>query len=170
MAQGIFFNISAIKKSLNFINLFSSEILLYYLGPFRPEFVRAPLVIDGYRVYLETWCGCGQPEEAAAALLRLLRLHPLYEHREEFEAWIPDSGVEMLLLYQLDRDGLTEHGGNVGGAWLTAKGEAVREALIREEADEFATLFDEHCACGYDIDDLTRVCQSGPCPTLAART
>jgi hypothetical protein len=93
------------------------------------------------RVFLGGWfCGCGNPEDAAAALLRLLNLHPLSDHRDEFEKWVPDSGLQYLLLYSLDRYELTEHGGTVGGAWLTSKGEAVRDALAREEGDGFAAL------------------------------
>lgn len=111
------------------------------------------------RVFLDDiFCGCGSPEDAAAALLKLLRLHSLYEHRTEFEAWIPDKGVQYLLLYQLDRDGLTEHGGSVGGAWLTAKGTEIRDALAREEADGFEELDADHCAHGYALDDSSHDC------------
>lgn len=111
------------------------------------------------RVFLGQWfCGCGSPEDAAAALLRLLRLHPLYENRDAFKEWITDTGIEYLLLYSLDHYELTEHGGTVGGAWLTDKGEAVRKALAREEADNFEALFADHCACGYDLDDESHDC------------
>lgn len=125
------------------------------------------------RLYLDTWfCGCGNPEEAAGTLLRLLRLHPLYEHHAELEVWIPDMGVRMLLLYSLDRDGLTEHGGNVGGAWLTDKGQGVLDALAHEEALEaggdrdaridlqFRDLFGEYCVHGVDTDDQTHDCMA----------
>lgn len=113
------------------------------------------------RIWLgERFCGCGSPEDAAAALLRLLRLHPLHENRASFEAWIKDSGVEYLLLYQLDRDDLTEHGGTVGGGWLTDKGTALRDALAREEADEFEALFGEYCAHGFDVDDDSHDCMA----------
>jgi hypothetical protein len=105
----------------------------------------------------DRFCGCGRPEDAAAALLRLLRLHPLYEHREEFEAWVSDDGIEYLLLYMLDRDELTEHGGTVGGAWLTDKGTALRDALAREEAD-FEALFEPSCIHGFDIGDRSHDC------------
>lgn len=113
------------------------------------------------RRFLDGWfCGCGNPEDAAAALLRLLRLHPLYEHRPKFEAWLPDDGLQYLLLYMLDRFELTEHGGSVGGAWLTPKGEAVRNALAREEGDDFEALLDEHCIHGFDIGDESHDCMA----------
>lgn len=111
------------------------------------------------RVALDEWfCGCGCPEDAAGALLRLLRLHPLYEHYDELRAWVPDLGVQYLLLYQLDRLELTEHGGSVGGAWLTDKGTEVRDALAREQADTFEALLAQHCIHGFDIDDDSHDC------------
>jgi len=105
------------------------------------------------RVFLQTWfCGCGSPDLAAAYLLRLLDLHPLYEHRQELEALISDTGLEMLILYTLDRFDLTEHGGTVGGAWLSPKGEAVREALRAESGDKFVELSRSSCIHGYVAD------------------
>lgn len=74
-------------------------------------------------------CLCGRPEDACASLLRLLELHPLYDHLDEVDAWIADSGVKYLLLYMLDKWDLTEHGGGVGGAWLSPLGIEVRDAL-----------------------------------------
>jgi hypothetical protein len=70
----------------------------------------------------------------------------------------------MLLLYSLDRDGLTEHGGNVGGGWLDEKGMAVLEALAREEADAFEALFGEHCIHGIDSSDMEHDCMAAPDP------
>lgn len=111
------------------------------------------------RVFLvKHFCYCGSPDLAAGALLRLLRLHPLYSHQSEFEEWIPDQGVETLLLYQLDHMGLTEHGGTVKGAWLTDLGEAVRDALVTEAANEFEELFEMHCIHGFDVEDPDHVC------------
>lgn len=118
------------------------------------------------RVYLQSWfCGCGDPEAACATLLRILRLHPAYEHRDELAALIPDEGARLLLLYRLDRDGLTEHGGSIGGAWLTDKGTAVRDALAREESDGFEALMQAACIHGYaweDPEDADHVCVIGP--------
>jgi len=111
------------------------------------------------RVVLSEWfCGCGSPEAACGALLRLLSFHPMYEHWRNAQAWVGNEGLLYLLLYQLDRLELTEHGGSVGGAWLTPKGEAVRDALAREQADGFETLNGEYCVHGYDISDGSHDC------------
>lgn len=112
-------------------------------------------------------CGCGAPEQACRALLRLLRLHPLFDHRDEIEAWIPDSGVEYLLLYALDKWDLTEHGGTVGGAWLTDNGKAVLAALEAEETDGFHALCETHCIHGFgaEVPEFDHDCMAaGPSP------
>lgn len=122
------------------------------------------------RVLLDAqFCGCGAPGDAAAAILRLLRLHERGDNsettwraqRKEIEEWLPDDGVRFLLMYWLDRLELTEHGGSVEGAWLTEKGGAVLEALAREEEDDFEALFAEHCVHGFDVgdnDDTSHTC------------
>ena len=105
-------------------------------------------------------CGCGSPDAACATLLAVLDLHPLYEHRQEIEALLPDAGVRMLILSLLDRAGWTEHGGNVGGGWLTPLGVSVRDALRREcaERGDFDALMDNSCGHGYDLDDPDHDC------------
>lgn len=110
------------------------------------------------RVALDVFCGCGRPEDAASALLRLLRLHPLYDHHDEFEEWMPDSGISYLILYWLCDQGLTEHGGSVLGGWLTEKGEAIRDALAREETDQFKALFEPHCIHGFALFGSAHLC------------
>jgi len=117
-----------------------------------------PMTRQELRVELEWFCGCGSPELAAATLLRILELHPLYEHRAEMDELIPDSGIEYLLLYHLDDRDLTEHGGTVTGGWLTEKGEAVKAALNAEAGDSFEALFADHCVHGYDFDDDSHDC------------
>lgn len=123
----------------------------------------------GLRLFLDgAWgCLCGSPQTACAALLKLLRLHPLYEHHREFEAWVPDEGVQHLLLYTIDKLGLTEHGTSIGGQWLTGKGVAVRDALAREEGDDFEALLGSHCIHGHDISDDAHDCYATPAPEPA---
>ncbi len=105
------------------------------------------------RVFLGEWfCGCGSPELAAQRLLDILKLHPLFDHRSEFDAIIPDDGVQMLMLYTLDHLELTEHGGSVGGGWLTDTGKAVLGALLVESQDGFAVLFEMACVHGYSVE------------------
>lgn len=98
------------------------------------------------RIFFSDWfCGCGNPEDAAATLLRLLELHPAYEHGKQLEELVPDTGARYLLLYSLDRYELTEHGGSVMGAWLTPKGEALRDGLRAVGGlDGLEALFDAH--------------------------
>jgi hypothetical protein len=118
------------------------------------------------RLFLQDkFCGCGMPEAAAAALLRLLRLHPLHSNREKFEEWISDDGIEYLLLYQLDAWKLTTHGGSVGGAWLEPLGEEIRDALAVEEADGFESLLKMHCVHGFDVEDASHDCMAAENPT-----
>jgi hypothetical protein len=76
----------------------------------------------------------------------------LYEHREEFERLIPNYGLQYLVLYMLDHLDLTEHGGTVGGGWLTDKGKSVLDALQREAATEFTFMHCNHCIHGYDVE------------------
>lgn len=79
----------------------------------------------GYAVIYDDlgFCGCGYPEAAMWLVRDVLRMCPLFDHREEFKARFPDRGVQMLVLYMLDDADLIEHGGNVAGSWLTEKGE-----------------------------------------------
>lgn len=102
------------------------------------------------------WCGCGNPDEGYEALLETLRAHSVCGPNEdgtpsERQKWAearggnwhgPGNGYDYLILYFLDANGLMEHGGNVGGGWLTAKGEAVK--LFLEEwgtdSDEWPNL------------------------------
>jgi hypothetical protein len=120
------------------------------------------------RVALDWFCGCGSPEGAARTLLDLLELHPLYEHREKFMETIPGDGLQYLVLYALDhvtqmkpkREGWFEHGGSIGGQWLTPEGEAARDALRREAIDNFEALFEPHCIHGYDAGDESHDCMA----------
>lgn len=117
------------------------------------------------RVELNWFCGCGNPEDAAATLLKVLRMHPLYEHRSEFGEMVPGTGLQYLLLYLLGEKGWFEHGGTIGGQWLTDRGEAVKAALEAEqEADGLEALFDAHCIHGFDFDDQEHDCMAAGDP------
>lgn len=106
-------------------------------------------------VELDWFCGCGQPEGAAKSLLELLEMFPLYNSQQEFQNWMPtDWGQRYLFLYAIDHIAeWIEHGGSVGGSWLTPRGEAVRAALRREQkSDVFESLFDMRCVHGFLFD------------------
>lgn len=85
-------------------------------------------------------CGCAHPTAGIQRLLDLLNIHPLYEHQAELRQLLPDDGIRMLVLGQLDCAELTEHGGTIEGAWLTEKGEAAKAALEAEASDGFDAL------------------------------
>lgn len=75
------------------------------------------------------WCACGMPEKAVEALVQYLKaVEWAWEDRMERgsdvaeKAGIPNDGLFYLVAYIADERGLTEHGGSVGGAWLTDKG------------------------------------------------
>lgn len=120
------------------------------------------------RVFLQDWfCGCGQPEAAADILRIILALHPLHSNREAFELLIPNDGLQYLLLYTLSSFDLTEHGGSVGGGWLTDKGHSVLAALEREKADDYGALFAMACIHGYAVE--TELMECPECATLNKR-
>ena len=75
------------------------------------------------------WCGCGTPEKAKRCVRDYLyALSILPEKRERLKQrfgteYIYDNELLLCLAYMLDAHGLTEHGGSIGGAWLTRTGE-----------------------------------------------
>ena len=118
------------------------------------------MTTEALRVLLDDFfCGCGEPEQAAAALL--LTLRDSIKHRKagakgHIETNIPDSGTRYLFLYLFDQLGLTEHGTGISSFWLTELGNDVLGALERELAkDGFASLFTDRCAHGFLIDGDT---------------
>lgn len=100
-------------------------------------------------------CGCGQPGAAVDLIRRLLNLAPFYEHPAEMIAEFDgNAGIEHLVLSVLDHVGLTEHGGSIGGSWLTDKGRAVQQLLSLGTADSVDEMLD---GAGYPHD-------GEPCP------
>lgn len=92
--------------------------------------------------------GCGAPWAAANWLRRALEAHPAWEKQSVQRAvWGDDDGRAYVLRHMLDHAALTEHGGSVGGAWLTERGERVLAALqvpgAIEESNESHDFFDE---------------------------
>lgn len=120
------------------------------------------------RVYLDQlYCGCGSPEAADRTLLQILDLFALegdarLGRTAALDRLMPDRGVLMLVLYGVDRAGLTEHGSGVEFGWLTDHGREVRSALQRESADGFESLNADRCAHGYDIDRIEDCPECGP--------
>ncbi len=83
------------------------------------------------------WCGCGNPEDVDRWMLAYL------ESRAS-EAWPKPSpeGVsedaQYLLAMLADKLGWTEHGGSVGGCWLTDAGRTTIENLRVLQSQEYA--------------------------------
>jgi len=94
------------------------------------------------------WCGCGQPWSAeewiSQGLECIKHIEVLRDSVEKTKGrkWdevcasiqaeynkLGNEGQVMVLLYCFDAAGLTEHGGSVGGCWLTQKGEDLRKQL-----------------------------------------
>lgn len=71
------------------------------------------------------WCGCGDNERVDELMLRYLDSVPSWER----PASDLSADEHLLLAYVADSAGWTEHGGSVGGAWLTPSGELVRSRL-----------------------------------------
>ena len=93
------------------------------------------------------FCGCGDPDSGYAALLETLKAHDEGGERRKWaearggsweEVQCKGNGYDYLILYFLDANGLMEHGGSVGGGWLTKKGKSVRIFL-----EEWGTDSDE---------------------------
>lgn len=98
--------------------------------PCPPPTAPGPEYVRWWWFKVAGFCGCGRPED----VLGLLR-DRLVEYRR---SWAEDecapaldmTSAGWLLLYQLDAWGLTEHGGGVGGSWLTAAGKLLLESLL----------------------------------------
>lgn len=77
-------------------------------------------------------CSCGNPEDTLFFIRDVLQLMEDYnnskmcwnEFYDKKEALVKatNEGLTWLLWYWLDDKGLTKHGGNVSGCWLTEKG------------------------------------------------
>lgn len=80
-------------------------------------------------------CGCGNPEDAYTLVRELLALAPFYDREHgEVAALIGSSGAYQIVLGALTEADLIEHGGAMGGSWLTTKGQWCLTAL-RGEGD-----------------------------------
>lgn len=74
------------------------------------------------------FCGCGCPEETQewlAAVLDAIKARSDSRYtRDDVQAAIGlNENAAYFVLYALDAMGLTDHGGSVGGCWLTTEGE-----------------------------------------------
>jgi hypothetical protein len=78
-------------------------------------------------------CGCNQPGAAYELVRGILDLTPFYEdgNWRKVQALIGTDGAFQIVLGVLTDADLLEHGGSMGGSWITPKGEYVRELMRR---------------------------------------
>lgn len=96
-------------------------------------------------------CGCGDPCMVVAFVVEALRLLALrWEADSPDEARLavrrhfrddPEGEMDdlfyMLAWYFIDRAGLIEHGGGVGGSWPTEKGKAFLAFMVSPEGKQW---------------------------------
>lgn len=109
------------------------------------------------RFYYDTlkWCGCGNPEDALTFMrdvLEIMHLRseenmteaifdrqgdaPWTKRTQELDALLGGGALGLSYLYVLDSFGLTEHGGSIGGSWLTPEGERILTLLKSRDLEE----------------------------------
>jgi len=81
-------------------------------------------------------CGCGNPEDAYDLIRKLLDAAPFWEDPNAVRDLIGQPGAYHIVLGSLTRVELLEHGGGIGGSWLTPKGEWFRDALRTVKFDD----------------------------------
>lgn len=89
-------------------------------------------------------CGCNCPEDTKEAIRKYLHIRKDFHDKElTYEGVVRryrtdlgidehsqvQHGVLQFMMYVLDKEGYTEHGGSVGGCWLTKKGEMFMDVL-----------------------------------------
>ena len=111
------------------------------------------------------FCGCGCPEEAYTLVRDILGLAPFFDHYEAVRDLIGERAY-YFVLYAIDQAGLIEHGGGIGGSWLTEKGKHYLPLMRRYGWDEIAESGFPHSSGDGSLDD-----ECGPgCPHWEAIT
>lgn len=98
-----------------------------------------------YYMYEElNLCGCGNPEFTYSVIRKYLHIREdwymdklkyddvLQRYKEDLHIDNNDSlqsGLLQFMMYILDYKGFTEHGGSIGGCWLTDKGRRLLTVL-----------------------------------------
>jgi hypothetical protein len=89
-----------------------------------------------YVAYRLDFCGCGDPPSAVKLAAHFMERMEKKQRLFPEDAEYPNE-VIYFVLYALDSRELAEHGGSVGGAWLTRAGEACLALLHHEEPGWF---------------------------------
>ncbi len=96
------------------------------------------------------WCGCGNPDDALEYLRQILQLFKDKDKYDEVCELIhlkDQPGLGYMILYYLDSIELTEHGGSVGGCWLSEKGETFLEDITSHQATQKNDFWDAVADC-----------------------
>ena len=105
-------------------------------------------------------CGCGNPEDAVELVRQILNLCPLHTDRrwEKAKELIGSSGAFHIVLSDLTEAQLMEHGGSIGGSWLTDRGMDARDALnvLYEKDPKFEPI--AGCEWYEFIPDTCEIC------------
>lgn len=100
-------------------------------------------------------CGCNEPQAAYELVYRLLVLAPFHQGTwREAQELIGSSGAFQIVIAALTEAGLLEHGGTLGGSWLTGKGRWVLWAV--EQVGGIADLDDRLSMAGFPHYDVPR--------------
>lgn len=81
------------------------------------------------------WCGCDRPEEVDRMMLAYLEARAVEDFPKPHPEGVSED-AETLLAYIADQLGWTEHGGSVGGAWLSPAGETALNNLRRYASEQ----------------------------------
>lgn len=95
-------------------------------------------------------CGCGNPEDAYNLIRDILALAPFYDHPQKVRDLIGNAGAHHIVLSLLNHARLIEHGGGIGGSWITPKGKHYLGLMQRYEYD--------------DLDEAGLPHEGGDCP------
>lgn len=108
-------------------------------------------------------CVCGQSEAALGLIRDVLALCPLYENArwKKVEKVAGSAGAAHMVLSQLTNANLIEHGGSIGGSWLTPHGEWLRDILVRYPTDDDIADLDgqfDFAGIPHDGSPCTKAC------------
>ncbi|MGM7720586.1 hypothetical protein [uncultured Metabacillus sp.] len=106
------------------------------------------------------FCGCGNPGDTLKLIKELLnaindkyvnevpyevhqnRIHSLFEFEDKSKPKLKftdiQNGIIQFVMYQLDLIEVLEHGGSIGGSWLTSYGKQIMEYL--NECEDIDTV------------------------------
>ena len=143
-----------VKNDPNCCMVYNDEIIPGCRENWYEEFLIKPLV-DYYMFDVLHLCGCGCPEDTYEVIRRYLRIRKdnfddelsweAVQRRYKLNLHIDTAddvqdGLLQFMMYILDKNGFTEHGGSIGGCWLTKDGERLLTVLDAWYEKEYKKL------------------------------